>query len=238
MAKGLFITFEGGEGSGKTSACEKVAEYLQKKGHEVLRVHEPGGTKIGEEIKKLLLEDRGYELNEKAELFLFLASRAQLVEEVIRPALNSGKTVLCDRFVDSTVAYQAYGRGIDEKLVKQLNRVAAGNLDPDLTIVLDVETPIGLKRARSRGQNNAPDRIEKAKLGFHERVRQGYFALVRAEPSRIKMVNGEGDMKKTERAVKRHVDLLLTKISQAEDKQTETAKIKKTGTKKSSSKSS
>ncbi len=214
MAKGMLITFEGGEGSGKTTLCEKIAEYLEKKGRKVLKVHEPGGTKLGEDVRKILLEDNGYELNPKAELFLFLASRAQLVEEVLRPALNEGRFVLCDRYVDSTVAYQAYGRGIDENTARELNKFAVGALAPDLTFVLDVETPVGLKRAREREKQNGRkgDRIEKAMLGFHQRVRQGYLSLVRAEPSRIKMVNGEDDIKKTERAVKRHIENFISKI--------------------------
>ena len=219
MAKGMLITFEGGEGSGKTTLCEKIAQYMETKGRGVLRVHEPGGTKLGEEIKKLLLEDRGYELNPKAELFLFLASRAQLVEEVLRPALNQGKFVLCDRYIDSTVAYQAYGRGVDENTARELNKFTVGTIEPDLTIVLDVETPVGLKRAKEREKINGRegDRIEKAMLGFHQRVRQGYLSLVRAEPSRIKMVNGEDDIKKTERAVKRHIENFLSKNRPEED---------------------
>ncbi len=214
----MLITFEGGEGSGKTTLCDKMAEYLEKKGGGVLKVHEPGGTKLGEEIKKLLLEDGGYELNPKAELFLFLASRAQLVEEVIRPALGKGKFVLCDRYIDSTVAYQAYGRGVDENTARDLNKFTVGTLEPDLTIVLDVETPVGLKRAREREKLNGRegDRIEKAMLGFHQRVRQGYLSLVRAEPARIKMVNGEDDMKKIERSVKRHIENCLSKIRKEE----------------------
>ncbi len=217
MAKGMLLTFEGGEGSGKTTLCEIITQYLEKKGRTVVRVHEPGGTNLGEEIKKMLLEERGYDLNPKAELFLFLASRAQLVEEVIRPALAEGKAVVCDRYIDSTVAYQAYGRGIDETTAKNLNSFTVGSLEPDLTIVLDVETPTGLKRAREREKLNGrdSDRIEKAMLGFHQRVRQGYLSLVRAEPARIKMVNAENDMKKTERAVKRHVDNFLSKAEDA-----------------------
>lgn len=214
----MLITFEGGEGSGKTTLCDKMAEYLEKKGRGVLKVHEPGGTKLGEEIKKLLLEDGGYELNPKAELFLFLASRSQLVEEVIRPALGKGRFVLCDRYIDSTVAYQAYGRGVDENTARDLNKFTVGTLEPDLTIVLDVETPVGLKRAREREKLNGRegDRIEKAMLGFHQRVRQGYLSLIRAEPKRIKMVNGEDDMKKIERSVKRHIENCLSRIRKEE----------------------
>lgn len=214
----MLITFEGGEGSGKTTLCDKMAEYLEKKGLSVLKAHEPGGTKLGDEIKKLLLEDGGYELNPKAELFLFLASRAQLVEEVIRPALGKGKFVLCDRYIDSTVAYQAYGRGVDENTARDLNKFTVGTLEPDLTIVLDVETPVGLKRAREREKLNGRegDRIEKAMMSFHQRVRQGYLSLVRSEPSRIKLVNGEDDMKKIERSVKRHIENCLSRIRKEE----------------------
>ncbi len=209
MADGFFFTFEGGEGSGKTTICNRTAGYLRGKKYDVLSLHEPGGTAIGEEIKKLLLEDRGFELSRKTELFLFLASRAQLVEEVLKPALKEGKVVLCDRYIDSTVAYQAYGRGLDEKQAKQLNEFACGGLKPDLTIILDVETPLGLKRAREREKEKQADRIEGAVLGFHERVRQGYFALARSEPARIKMINGEEDIKTIEKNVRRYINVIL-----------------------------
>lgn len=216
MERGMFITFEGGEGSGKTTLCEKTAEYLAKKGRRVLKAHEPGGTKLGEEIKKLLLGDEGLDLDPKAELFLFLASRAQLVEETLRPALCEGKFVLCDRYIDSTVAYQAFGRGIDENTARDMNKFAVGGLEPDLTFVLDIETPLGLKRARERGkiQGREGDRIEKAVLGFHQRVRQGYLSLARAEPSRIKMLDGSDDIKKIERSVKRHIENFISKLKQ------------------------
>ena len=209
MARGALISFEGVEGSGKSTHCERICSYLEKKGFQVVHAHEPGGTKIGEQIRDILLSVKNEEIVERAELFLFMASRCQVVEELIRDALNSGKVVVCDRYIDSTVAYQGYGRGIDEKFVRGLNKFAVRDLEPDLTIVLDVETPIGLKRAKSRVSGKKPDRIEKTKLGFHQRVREGYLELARAEPERIRVIEVDRDPKKTERAIRRCIDKFL-----------------------------
>ena len=211
MSNGIFFTVEGVEGGGKTTHCEWISAYLEKKGLEVIRVHEPGGTRIGEEIRSLLLSGGDEEMVDRAELFLFMASRSQLVEEVIRPALKEGKVVVCDRYIDSSIAYQGYGRGVDEKFIRLLNGFAVGSVLPDLTIVLDVETPVGLRRAKKRLNGKTPDRFEKRNLGFHQRVRQGYFALARTEPERIKIVDADMDIKKTERAVRRCVDSFLAK---------------------------
>jgi len=209
MPRGLLITFEGVEGSGKSTHCEKICSYLEKKGVEFVHVHEPGGTRIGEQIRNILLSDKNEEMVDRTELFLFLASRCQVVEELMKTALNEGKVVICDRYTDSTVAYQGYGRGMDEKFIRSLNRFVVGDLVPDLTIVLDVETPIGLKRAKKRADGRKLDRIEKTKLSFHQRIRQGYLGLARVEPERVRIVDVDRDMKKTERAVRRCVDKFL-----------------------------
>ncbi len=212
MAEGIFITVEGVDGSGKTTHCEKICAYLERKGFEVVRVHEPGGTRIGEQVRDILLSSGNEEMIDRTELFLFMASRAQLVEEVIRPAVHAGKIVVCDRYIDSTVAYQGYGRGVDETLIKSLNKFTIGNVEPDLTIILDLDTPIGLRRAKKRPGGGKPDRIEKGKLGFHQRVRQGYLALARTEHIRVRVVDADRDIRKTERAIKRHIDSFLTKF--------------------------
>ena len=209
MAKGIFITVEGVEGSGKTTHCEKICAYLEKKGFEVVHVHEPGGTRIGEQVRDILLSSGNEEMIDRTELFLFMASRAQLVEEVIRPAVHAGKIVVCDRYIDSTIAYQGYGRGVDETLIRSLNRFTIGNVEPALTIILDVDTPVGLRRAKKRLGGGKPDRIEKGKLGFHQRVRQGYLALARTEHGRVRVVDADRDIRKTERAIKRHIDNFL-----------------------------
>ena len=213
MARGIFITVEGMEGSGKTTHCEKISAYLEKKGLEVIRVHEPGGTRIGEQVRNILLSAGNEEMIDRTELFLFLASRSQLVEEVIRPSMAAGKVIVCDRYIDSTVAYQGYGRGVDEKFIRLLNKFVVGNVKPDLTIILDVDAPIGLRRARKRLGEKEPDRIEKATLSFHQRVRQGYLSLLRTEHERIRIVDAGRDVKKTERSIKRHIDNFLEKLS-------------------------
>ena len=213
MARGIFITVEGMEGSGKTTHCEKISAYLEKKGFEVIQVHEPGGTRIGEQVRNILLSAGNEEMIDRAELFLFLASRSQLVEEVIRPSMAAGKVIVCDRYIDSTVAYQGYGRGVDEKFIRLLNKFVVGNVEPDLTIILDVDAPVGLRRAIKRLGEKEPDRIEKGTLSFHQRVRQGYLSLPRTEHERVRIVDAGTDVKKTERSIKRHIDNFLEKLS-------------------------
>ena len=211
MPKGILITFEGMEGSGKSTHCERLCAYLAKKGFEVVHVHEPGGTRMGEQLRDILLSDGNDDMVDRAELFLFMASRSQIVEKVIRPALNSGKVVVCDRYIDSTVAYQGYGRRLDEKFIRSLNKFAVGDVEPDLTIVLDVESPIALKRAKKRQGGKKLDRIEKSRLSFHQRVREGYLAVARIDSERVRIVDVDRDIKKTERAVKKCVDNFLQK---------------------------
>ena len=216
MARGIFITVEGMEGSGKTTHCEKISEYLEKKGFEVIRIHEPGGTRIGEQVRNILLSAGNEEMIDKTELFLFLASRSQLVEEVIKPAIAAGKIIVCDRYIDSTIAYQGYGRGVDEKFIRLLNKFVAGNVQPDLTIILDVDAPIGLKRARKRLGEKEPDRIEKGTLSFHQRVRQGYLSLSRTEHGRVRIVDAARAMKNIEISIKKHIDKFLEKLPKEE----------------------
>jgi dTMP kinase len=177
-ASGLFITFEGGEGSGKSTQAELLARSLEAAGRRVLRLREPGGTPLGEELRQLLLHRRA-DISPLGELLLFLAARAELVRAIIRPALAEGSIVICDRFSDSTLAYQGYGRGIGLDQVRRINESATGGLKPDLTVLLDL--PVETGRARKQRDEDAFQGEDDA---FHERVRQGYLALAREEPDR------------------------------------------------------
>src|SRR3989338_5168305 len=181
--KGMFITFEGFEGSGKSTQINLLAGYLKKNGYPVLLLREPGSTRISEKIRAILLDKKNDFIREKTELLLYLAARAQLVEEKIIPALKQNKIVLCDRFQDATTAYQGYGLGLDIKLIKSFGEFVAAELKPDLTILLDIKVEEGLKR---RGKNT--DRIEQRSLSFHRRVKEGYLKIADMERGRIKIV--------------------------------------------------
>jgi dTMP kinase len=190
--RGRFITFEGIEGSGKSSQISLLTDYLRSNHRAVTLTREPGGTPIGDQVRKILLDPGNKILDPSAELLLYAASRAQHLKEVIRPALQSGAIVLCDRFSDATLAYQGYGRGLDLAMIHALDRLVTAGMRPDLTIVLDVEAAVGL--ARARGRNNqqgleAEARFENEALAFHERVRQGYLTLAREAPDRMKIVD-------------------------------------------------
>jgi dTMP kinase len=191
MAGGAFITLEGVEGSGKTTQCALLARALTEKGRQVVITHEPGATAAGEAIRSIFL-DPSVRLEIEAELLLVLADRAQHVREKLKPAVDAGAIVISDRYADSTTAYQGYGRGLDLGTLSDLNRFATGGLMPGLTIVLDCPAPSGLARARGRaGAAAHPDRFESQQLEFHERVRSGFLAIARNEPSRVKVVNSE-----------------------------------------------
>ncbi len=176
---GLFIVFEGGEGSGKSTQAALLWRRLKKAGVNAELTYEPGGTQLGKKIRPALLGNH-QRLSPMAELFLFAASRAQLVSEVIRPSLSAGKIVICDRFTDSTVAYQGYGQGIDVKTIDKINRLATLGLKPDLTILLDMSPEIGLRRR----PNRSLDRFEREELEFHRCVREGYQSLAAKHPRR------------------------------------------------------
>ncbi len=177
----MFITLEGPEGSGKTSQLPLLAEYLHQRGLDVLTTREPGGTSIGEQIRTVLHNLENKEMNPRTEILLFQASRAQLVEQVIRPHLKRGGVVISDRYADSTLAYQGYGHQIDIESLRMLVTFATGGLKPDLTILMDVDVETGLRRKELKGEWN---RLDAYDLEFHQRVRQGYFQLVEAEPER------------------------------------------------------
>ena len=190
--RGWFITFEGIEGSGKSSQISLLTNHLRSKQLAVTLTREPGGTPIGDQVRKILLDPANKTLDPSAELLLYAASRAQHLTEVIRPALEIGNIVLCDRFSDATIAYQGYGRGLDLALIQALDRLVTAGMRPDLTIVLDVEAAVGLARARGRNDQQglaAEARFENEALAFHERVRQGYLALAREAPDRMKIVD-------------------------------------------------
>ncbi|MDD5079671.1 MAG: dTMP kinase [Candidatus Omnitrophica bacterium] len=181
--KGKFITFEGSECCGKSTQSKLLYEYLKKAGYPVVFLREPGGTKVSEKIRKILLDGRNDSITPETELLLYMASRAQTVKEVIEPALKKGKIVLCDRFLDSTIVYQGYGLGVDLKLIRDMGGFATGGIRPDLTILLD----LSLKKALD-GIGCKRDRIESRTFAYHLRVKKGYLTLARKEPARIKVV--------------------------------------------------
>ncbi len=185
----MFITFEGIEGSGKTSQIVKAADFLRGMGHDCIITREPGGTKIGEKIRGILLDPDNRGLSPLAELLLYMADRTQHVKEIIEPLLWEGKTVLCDRFFDATLVYQGYARGLDIDLINRLHNLVLKGLQPDITILLDLPVETGLKRAWKeidRGARESVEtRFEEEALAFHEKVRSGYLELARLEPDRF-----------------------------------------------------
>ena len=190
---GYFITFEGIDGSGKTAQAELLLDVLQKKMLPVDYFRDPGTTKISERIRKILLDKKNMAMSPWAELLLYESARAQMVEENIKPALAENKIVLCDRFYDSTTAYQGYGRQLDLETVALANRIGACGLIPDLTILLDVDLDIALKR---RNLSNAKgDRLESEDKAFHERVKNGYLSIAQQEPERVQIVKGNATIK-------------------------------------------
>jgi len=192
LQRGRFITFEGIDGSGKTTQFRMLAHWLRERGKDVVETVEPGGTAIGKQIRRILLDPASADLKPRAELLLYFASRAQNVDEVIRPALDAGQTVLCDRFTDSTLVYQGCGRGLDTDVVRDLDRIACRGLKPDVTFLIDIDLETSLARAKRRNERTGPaeSRIDEESAAFHERVRQGYLALAKAEPDRIVVIDG------------------------------------------------
>ncbi|HHW07556.1 MAG TPA: dTMP kinase [Clostridia bacterium] len=191
---GLFITIEGPDGAGKSTQVRLLAAYLQQQGWPVVLTREPGGTELAEKIRGLLLEVSGEPVTPVAEVLLYAASRAQHVEYLIKPALAKGAVVISDRFVDSSVAYQGYGRGLGAELVWQINEPALGGLLPHLTIVLDIDPEAGLQRLAQRSQEHRTglDRLEREALDFHRRVREGFLQLARQFPDRVAVLSAAG----------------------------------------------
>jgi dTMP kinase len=204
-----FITIEGGDGTGKSTQIRTLESYLMQRGFACVMTREPGGTALGSLIRKVLLEVGSHEIASSTELFLYLADRAQHVNEVILPALKSDKIVLCDRFTDSTVAYQGYGRGIELGLLRQLNDIADQGVHPDLTILLDCPVSVGLARTARRqtaAGRRQEDRFEREKIEFHEKVRAGFLEMARTEPERFRIVDATPSSEEVTLRIKRIID--------------------------------
>ena len=200
MKRGRFITFEGPEGSGKSTHAKLLAGWLQRRGRRVLLTREPGGTALGRKLRRILLRDH---MDAAAELLLYEASRAVLVREVIRPALKAGKIVILDRFYDSTWVYQGWAGGMDLQLVEQLNRAATGGLRPDRTLVLDLPARKGLARVRR------PNRFEAKPVAFHEKVRRGYLSLARRQKRRMRVIRADRPVNEVQQEIRKAVNHLL-----------------------------
>ena len=195
----MFITFEGPEGSGKSTQLPQLARFLEESGLSVVKTREPGGTKIGDQIREVLIRMDNTELHPRTEILLFLAARAQLVEELIIPSLQQRKIILCDRYGDSTLAYQGYGHGLDLEILRAMLQFATGGLKPDLTILLDVDIMTGLKRKKIKEEWNRLDAFE---LSFHERVREGYQILAAQEPERWKIVDARQEPDQVQKEIR------------------------------------
>ncbi|MBI4469771.1 MAG: dTMP kinase [Acidobacteria bacterium] len=199
MARGRFITFEGIDGSGKTTILQRIDEVLRSSGLRYQVTREPGGTPIGYEIRTILLNAAHHQLVPSTELLLYAADRAQHVSQLIQPALQAGRHVLCDRYADATIAYQGYGRGHDLEWVQRLMEFATGGLKPDLTVVLDLEVEIAQRRVRTRSGNLMPmfaDRLDAETLEFHQRVRNGYLRLAEQEAERVHIIPAAAEIER------------------------------------------
>ena len=204
IMKGKFITFEGPEGSGKSTQSKLLCGYLKRKGFKVVYLREPGGTRVSEKIRKILLDSKNDSITPMSEMLLYMAARAQALKEIIAPALKKGKIVVSDRFLDSTIAYQGYGLGIDIQLIKSIGEFVTSGIKPGLTIFLDLPLKKGLGHRRY-----SKDRIEKRSFAYHSRVLKGYFKLAHSEPKRIKIIKVHKDKNKTQHKIREVVDNFL-----------------------------
>lgn len=203
MKKGLFITLEGADGCGKTTQLNLLKAYLTSKGYEIVVTREPGGKGLGEKLREILLNYDG-EVSDRCEAFLYLADRAQNIDTIIKPAINSGKIVLCDRHTDSSVAYQGYGREQNIDNINMLNELAVNGVHPDLTIVFDIDTETSMERVGAE-----KDRLESAGIEFHKRVRNGYLEIAKKNPQRIKVVDASQTIEDVQRDVIKIVEEVL-----------------------------
>ena len=205
MKPGLFVSFEGIEGCGKTTQISQLSAELNRRGVAHTLTREPGGTAVGEGIRRILLNSETIHLTPASELLLFFASRSQNIEEKIRPALDRGEVVICDRFFDASLAYQGYGRGLPLDFIDGMTGLVCGGSTPEITILLDIDTKTGLKRARERNRTQAEDegRFEAEELKFYERVRHGYLELAARSPERIKVVPALGTIDEVQSAIRR-----------------------------------
>ena len=211
---GAFITFEGIEGSGKSTQISRLLQYLTNSGRPATLTREPGGTPIGDQVRKILLDPANKLLDPTAELLLYAASRAQHLREVIRPALDAGRVVLCDRFSDATLAYQGYGRGLSLDTIRELDRIVTAGLRPRLTILFDIDAATGVGRARGRNTRqglHGEARFENEELLFHNRVRDGYLDLAKQDSGRIRIVDAARTPEEIQDDVRRLVDEVLKK---------------------------
>ncbi len=210
--RGLFITLEGPEGAGKTTQARLLYERLHPR-YAILRTREPGGTPIGERIRALVLDEGQREMTAETEMLLFAAARAQFVQEVVEPALQAGRLVLSERYVDASLAYQGYARGLGVDVVRRVNAVASRGLIPDLTFLLDINPTVGLARAReatgTQTQHGQGDRLEQEDLAFHSRVREGFLLLAREEPTRVRVVDGNRDPRAVHEEIAGEVERFL-----------------------------
>lgn len=198
--RGLFITFEGPEGSGKSTHSRLLCGFLKKQGLGILHTREPGGTVVSEKIRKVLLDPRNKGMDVVCELLLYMAARTQIVKEKILPALKKGKIVVCDRFMDATTAYQGYAGGLDIKLIKDIGALATNGITPDVTFILDIDAKKGLLRS-----TGSKDRMEKKSLSYHRKVRKGYLNIAKKEPRRVKVVSALGEIAETQEKIRRIV---------------------------------
>jgi dTMP kinase len=203
VSKGLFITFEGVDGCGKTTQMNLLAKYLKNDGHDVIITREPGAKGLGEKIREILLHYDG-EVSSRAESFLFLADRAQHIDKIVNPAVEEGKIVLCDRHTDSTIAYQGYGRGVDIAQLTMLNNLATGQRKPDITFVFDIDIETSMSRV-----GKEKDRMESAGIEFFEKVRKGYLEIAKQEPSRVKVINSTRSIEEISKEVLGYINSVL-----------------------------
>ena len=200
MKYGIFITFEGPEGSGKTTHSRLLCGFLRKKGYKVLHTREPGGTLVSEKIRKILLDPKNKGMDVSCEMLLYMAARAQIVKQKILPALTQGKIVVCDRFTDATLAYQGYAGGMDLKVIENIAGIVTKGLKPDITFLLDIDARAGLLRA-----GRSKDRMERKSILYHNKVRNGYLSIAKKEPKRVRVVSSGGEITLAQEEIRKAV---------------------------------
>jgi dTMP kinase len=200
LKRGLFITFEGPEGSGKTTHSMLLCKYLRKNGYKVLHTREPGGTLISEKIRRILLDPKNKDMDAGCEMLLYMAARAQIVKEKILPVLEEGTIVVCDRFTDATFAYQGYAGGMNLKVIDNIANIVTKGLKPDITFLMDIDARAGLLRA-----GRSKDRIERKSILYHNKVRQGYLDIARKEQGRVKVISALGEIRETQEIIRKIV---------------------------------
>ena len=205
--KGVFISMEGPDGSGKSTQIRLLCEYLKELGHDVVLTREPGGTFVGEKIREIILDKEHHEMADRTESLLFAAARAQHVDQVIKPALEAGRIVVCDRFIDSSIVYQGYGRGLGDS-VRVINEYAIDGCLPDRTLLFLIDPKTGIGRIAKKDQ----DRLELMDISFHEKVYQGYLELMKRYPDRIIAIDGKGSIDEISMEVRKQVDLLMIEV--------------------------